>query len=54
MYIPVEFLMMATTYVAYINRENVGYIYNQSYRQVWPPHDAEYILSHRVRHCSRE
>ena len=46
--------MMATAYMADINRGNLGYIYDQSYRQVRPPHDAEYIFSHRFRHWSRD
>ena len=46
--------MMATAYMADINRENLGYIYDQSYRQVRPPHDAEYIFSHRFGHWSRD
>ena len=49
-----ELRMMETVYVAEINRENAGYIYDQSYRQVWTPHDAEYILSQRDRHWSRD
>ena len=48
-----EFRMMATAYVANMNRENEGYIYDQLYRQVWPPHDAEKILIQRGRHWCR-
>ena len=51
---PRGFQMMATEYVADIKRENSGYIYNQLYTQVWPPHEEEYILSQRVRHWSRD
>ena len=51
---PGEFWIMATAYVADMNKENVRYIYNRSYRQVWPPHDAEYILSQSCMHWSRD
>ena len=37
--------MMTTVYVADINRENVGYNYDQSYMHVWIPHEVEYIWS---------
>ena len=46
--------MTATAYVADINRDNAGYIYDISYRQVWPPYDAGYILRHRFRNWSRD
>ena len=39
--IPVEFQIMVTTYVANINKEDVGYIYDWLYSHVWMPHDAE-------------
>ena len=51
---PIYFRMMATAYVAGIDRENVGYIYNQLYMYVYPPHDAEYILIQRDIFCSRD
>ena len=51
---PREFLMIGTVYVADIDRENTGYIYDRFYRQVFPPHDAEYILSQRGRNWSRD
>ena len=49
-----DFQTMATAYVADIDRENAGYIYDQLYRQVWPPHDVEQILSQRGRYWSRD
>ena len=51
---PGEFRMTVTAYVTDINKKNAGYIYDQSYRQVWPPHDPEYILNQRGRHWSRD
>ena len=53
-YIPGEFQMMSTVYVADMNRENVGYIYNHWYRQVWMPNNAEYVLSQKEKHCYRD
>ena len=44
------FLMMKTAYVADINKDKAGYVYNQSYRKVLSPHDAEYILSQKYSH----
>ena len=42
--------MMKTAYVADINKDKAGYVYNQSYRKVLSPHDAEYILSQKYSH----
>ena len=44
-YRPGEFRMMATAYVDDITKENVGYIYEQLYRQCWPLYYEECILS---------
>ena len=49
---PGDFQIMATTYVADINRDNAEYIYDRLHMQFWLPHEVEYILSHRGRHWS--